>query len=64
MGGANQGALVVPGDIDALAGALAESIGRAPDALGAAWAPDWSTIGAATRAVYEALLDRWPDAAA
>lgn len=64
MGGANQGALVVPGDIDALAGALAESIGRVPDALGAAWAPDWSTIGAATRAVYEALLDWWPDAAA
>lgn len=55
-GAGGQGQLVPPGDIEALAAALAASIGRVPDPLGTAWAPDWATIGATTRALYQRLL--------
>jgi glycosyltransferase involved in cell wall biosynthesis len=52
------GQLVPVGDSAALARALATSIGRTPgagdDAL--AMVPDWTTIGAQTRKVYDTLL--------
>ncbi|MFS0735486.1 glycosyltransferase [Sphingomonas sp. 1P06PA] len=49
------GMLVAPGDIDALAAALAGSIGRAPPTGGRDWAPSWTDIGLKTRAIYHSL---------
>jgi len=62
--GSSQGTLIAPSDVGGLAAALADSIGRVPDERDTAWAPDWSTIGAATRRVYEDLLQRRALAAA
>jgi len=62
--GCSQGTLIAPSDVGELAAALADSIGRVPDERDTAWAPDWSTIGAATRRVYEDLLERRTLAAA
>jgi glycosyltransferase involved in cell wall biosynthesis len=51
-----QGTLLPVGDVAALAQALVDSIGQTPSQLAASWAPDWTTIGAATRDIYERLL--------
>ena len=50
------GELVPPGDVPALAAALARSIGRAPSADMGERAPGWEEIGAATRRVYEGVV--------
>jgi len=54
--GSGQGALVAPGDPAALAAALADGIGRVPAADGAEWAPDWTTIGRQTIAIYRRAI--------
>lgn len=55
-GGVDQGALVAPGDPEALARALADGIGRAPSDAGMDWAPDWSTIGRRTAVIYRRMI--------
>jgi len=55
-GGADQGALVTPGDPVALATALADGIGRVPSAAGMEWAPDWTVIGRQTVAIYRRAI--------
>lgn len=54
--GGEQGTLITPGDVQGMADALLASINRVPGASATAWAPDWSTIGGATRRIYETLL--------
>lgn len=54
-GDGSHGTLVAPGDIDALAVALADSIGRTPPADRRDWAPSWTDIGLKTRAIYHSL---------
>jgi len=53
------GALVPTGDAAALASALVDSIGRAPTRDAAADVPDWTQIGAMTRAVYAEAASSW-----
>lgn len=52
------GRLTPPGDVEALARALADSIGRAPAGPLGEDVPDWAAIGAMTRDVYEAAIAR------
>jgi glycosyltransferase involved in cell wall biosynthesis len=49
-----QGVLVPPGDVEALAAAIADAISQRPSPTAAAPARDWTEIGARTRRVYEA----------
>lgn len=59
MIGAPSGALVPPGDPDALAAAIVRSIGQRPAARPATGHTSWAEIGAMTRAVYaEAITAR------
>ena len=51
-----RGALVSPGDSAGLAEALAESIGRQPEASSKKLVPHWSDIGASTANLYRTLI--------
>jgi glycosyltransferase involved in cell wall biosynthesis len=58
--GAGSGELVAPNDGAALAAAIIDSLGRRPRVRPATDVPDWTEIGARTRAVYEqAILEYW-----
>lgn len=53
------GALVPPGDVDALAGALAASVGRRPARDLSAEVPGWEQIAAMTVDVYRTAAAAW-----
>ena len=53
------GALVPPGDVPALAGALQHAIEARPRARAGAMETSWSDIGRATRALYERAQRAW-----
>jgi glycosyltransferase involved in cell wall biosynthesis len=56
MIGQDSGELVPADDLPALAEAIVRSIGRKPAARPAVGIPDWTEIGAMTRAVYEEAI--------
>ena len=47
------------GDVDRLAAALVDSIGRRPDPSRPVQPPSWDEIGRRTRAVYESAIAEW-----